>query len=92
MRSSLSSIHDAVIAAPFTITFTTAAFNRSSLWLFEASPYRVAPKGPPSSLVQLRIAVWTGDARDTMPKAEIAGPLFDHLVGKQQERDRKSVV
>jgi hypothetical protein len=30
-------------------------------------------KGPPSSLVQLRIAVWTGDTRDTRPKAVIAG-------------------
>jgi len=35
-----------------TITFTTAAFDRSSLWQFEASPYRAAPKGLPSSFVQ----------------------------------------
>src|SRR5215831_7182591 len=35
-----------------TITFTTAAFGRSSLWQFEASSYKTAPKGPPSSLVQ----------------------------------------
>ena len=35
-----------------TMTFTTAAFDRSSSWLFEASPYRTAPKGPPSSFVQ----------------------------------------
>src|SRR5436189_5727122 len=48
-----------------TITFTTAAFGRSSSWLFEASPYRATPKGLPSSFVQLRITVWTGDARDT---------------------------
>ena len=27
-------------------------------------------KGPPSSLVQLRTAVWTGVTRDTMPQAE----------------------
>ena len=26
-------------------------------------------KGPPSSPVQLRSAVWTGDARETRPKA-----------------------
>jgi hypothetical protein len=44
--------HDVVTATPFTITFTTAAFDRSSLWLFEASPYRATPKGQPSSLVQ----------------------------------------
>jgi hypothetical protein len=62
-----------------TITFTTAAFDRSSLWLFEASPYRVVPKGPPSSLVQLRIAVWTGDARDTMP-------ITDELVAETRLR------
>src|SRR6516162_1538923 len=34
------------------MTFTTAAFDRSSSWRFEAFPYRTAPKGPPSSLVQ----------------------------------------
>jgi hypothetical protein len=28
-------------------------------------------KGPPPSLVQLRIAVWTDDARDTRPLAEV---------------------
>ena len=35
MRSSLSSTHDVINVTPFTITFTTAAFDRSSLWLFE---------------------------------------------------------
>src|SRR5260370_39138914 len=35
-----------------TITFTTAVFGRSSLWQFEADPYRPTPKGLPSSLVQ----------------------------------------
>jgi hypothetical protein len=34
------------------MTFTTTAFDRSSSWLFEASPYRTAPKGPPSSFEQ----------------------------------------
>jgi hypothetical protein len=29
-------------------------------------------KGPPSSLVQLRTAVWTGDARDTKPDSDIS--------------------
>jgi hypothetical protein len=28
-------------------------------------------KGPPSSLVQLRTAVWTGVTRDTMPIADM---------------------
>src|SRR5712691_4483970 len=40
------------LVTPFTITFTTAAFDRSSLWRFEAFPYRAAPKGLPSSLTQ----------------------------------------
>ena len=28
-----------------TMTFTTAAFDRSSSWQFEAAPYRATPKG-----------------------------------------------
>jgi hypothetical protein len=35
-----------------TMTFTTAAFDRSSSSRFEASSYKAAPKGPPPSLVQ----------------------------------------
>jgi hypothetical protein len=35
-----------------TMTLTTAAFDRSSSWQFEASPYKATSKGPPSSLVQ----------------------------------------
>src|ERR1035441_7875929 len=35
-----------------TTTFTTAAFDRSSLWLFGASPCRATPRGLPSSFVQ----------------------------------------
>ena len=34
------------------MTFTTAAFDRSSSRLFEALSYKTAPRGPPSSLVQ----------------------------------------
>ena len=34
------------------MTFTTAAFDRSSSWRFEASSYKAASKGPPSSLLQ----------------------------------------
>ena len=33
-----------------TITFTTAALDRSSLWQFEASSYKAAPEGPPPSV------------------------------------------
>ena len=35
-----------------TMTLTTAAFDRSSSWQFEASPYKATSKGPPSSLMQ----------------------------------------
>ena len=35
-----------------TVTFTTAAFVRSSSRLFEASSYQAAPKGLPSSFAQ----------------------------------------
>src|SRR5215467_5552133 len=35
-----------------TMTFTTAAFDRSSSWQFEASSYTATPKGHPSSLLQ----------------------------------------
>jgi hypothetical protein len=52
LRSSLSSIHDAVMPRLLTMTFTTTVFDRSSSWQFEASSYKAAPKGPPSSLVQ----------------------------------------
>ena len=79
-----------VNATPFTITFTTAAFDRSSLWLFEASSYTATPKGQPSSLVQLRTAVWTGVTRDTRPIPDLDGSaarerLIDHFVSGEQE-------
>ena len=35
-----------------TMTFTTAAFDRSSSWQFEASSYTETPRGHPSSLLQ----------------------------------------
>jgi hypothetical protein len=35
-----------------TMTFTTAAFDRSSSWQFEASSYKAAPEGLPPSLAQ----------------------------------------
>src|SRR6476660_4397327 len=36
-----------------TMTFTTAAFDRSSSWQFEASSYTATPRGHPSSLARL---------------------------------------
>src|SRR5437764_3477458 len=49
-----------------TATLTTIA-DDSSLQRFEAGTGLPASKDLPSSLVQLRIAVWTGDTRDTRP-------------------------
>jgi hypothetical protein len=43
--SSLSLPHDMVKPCLLTTTFTTAAFDRSSLWLFGASPCRATPVG-----------------------------------------------
>jgi len=48
------------------------------------------PKGLPSSLVQLRTAVWTGVTRDTMPLADVSRcgktekDSLNHLVGTQK--------
>ncbi len=43
------------------------------------------PKGPPSSLVQLRSAVWTGDTRDTRPYAtiEVGQDMIDLIVNRE---------
>jgi len=40
------------------------------MWV-EINTWLPISKGPPSSLVQLHTAVWTGDTRDTKPKAVI---------------------
>ena len=52
LRSSLSSIPDVINVTPFNHDVYYRSFHRSSSWRFEAFPYRTAPKGPPSSLVQ----------------------------------------
>ena len=52
LHSSLYPAHDVIKATPFTETFTTAAFNRSSFRQFEASSHKAAPKDLPSSFVQ----------------------------------------
>src|SRR5215469_6823660 len=55
-RFACARLHDSYMTRPsprpLTITFTTAVFDRSSLWQFEAFPYTTAPKGLPSSFVQ----------------------------------------
>src|SRR5215831_7800437 len=61
------------------MTFTTAAFDRRSSWRFEALPYKTAPKGPPSSLVQFRTVVFRRCVRDTRPKGDLQDSLDDRL-------------
>jgi hypothetical protein len=52
LRSSLYSSHDVIYSRLLTMTFTTAAFDRSSSWLFEACFCKPASKGLPSSPAQ----------------------------------------
>src|SRR5215468_8579885 len=52
LRSSLHSSHDVFYSRLLTMTFTTAAFDRSSSWLFEACFCKPASKGLPSSPAQ----------------------------------------
>src|SRR5262249_11829655 len=54
LRSSLYSSHDVIYSRLLTMTFTTAAFDRSSSWLFEACSYKPASKVLPSSPAQHR--------------------------------------
>jgi hypothetical protein len=54
LRSSLYSTHDVISSRLLTMTFTTAAFDRSSSWLFEACSYKSASKDLPSSPAQHR--------------------------------------
>ena len=52
LRSSLYSSHDVIYSRLLTMTFTTAAFDRSGSWLFEACFCKPASKGLPSSPAQ----------------------------------------
>jgi hypothetical protein len=54
LRSSLYFSPDVIPSRLLTMTFTTAAFGRSSSWRFEACSYKPASKGLPSSPVQHR--------------------------------------
>jgi hypothetical protein len=51
---------------------TTIAFGESGLRRLEIGTSLPNPKGPPSSLVQLRTAVWMGDADGTRPSPDLA--------------------
>ena len=63
-------------------TFTTAAFDRSSSWRFEALFYRTAPKGPPSSLVQH--GALAPLARSVQPDRLVQLPFRRLLASKHQ--------
>src|SRR6266508_3546981 len=52
LRSPLSPIPAAVKPRLLTTTFSTTAFDRSTLWRFEASSCKATPKDLPSSHVQ----------------------------------------
>ena len=39
-------LHMTRLTRAFSVSFTTAAFDRSSIRLFEASPYRAGSEGP----------------------------------------------
>jgi len=64
-----------------TMTFTTAAFDRSSSWQFEASSYTATPRGPPSSLLQhdARASSWHNyvQAFDGAVTLTVAGYNYD---------------
>src|SRR3974377_1646533 len=60
------------ILPTLTATLTTIALDDRSLQRLEARTSLPASNDLPSSLVQLRIAVWTGDTRDTRPQAVIS--------------------
>src|SRR5258708_34952543 len=57
-----------------TMTFTTAAFDRSSSWQFEASSYKAAPKGPPSSSYSTALSRFL----DTIPCERFTSALADN--------------
>ena len=79
LRSSLSPTHDAVNAAPFNHdVHTTAAFDRSSSWQFEASSYTATPRGHPSSLLQhdARASSWHNHLKPVQALVSQSGKLL----------------
>jgi hypothetical protein len=72
LRSPLSTIPAGIIVPTFPRRSPPRLFDRSSSRWLGISDLIAEPEGPPSSSVQLRSAVWTGDARHTRPEAELA--------------------
>jgi len=68
----------------FSATLTTMAFDHSSLRWLEINTWLSTSKGPPSSLVELRIAVWTGVTRDTRPISAMGVTTLPLLRGMLQ--------
>src|SRR5262245_14937260 len=64
-----SARHQVITNRPY---LTLAAVHESGCGPHSWSP---SPKGPPSSLVELRIPVWTRDARDTRPNSDLQALL-----------------
>jgi hypothetical protein len=71
LDSPLSTVPARTIVLAFSPTLTTMVFDHSSMRGLRSATRSLNRKGPPSPLVQLCIAVWTGDARATRPEADI---------------------
>jgi hypothetical protein len=65
------------------MTFTIAAFDRSSSWSFEASSYKAAPKAPPSSPAILTAIAFAfeGTPRISLSSAAVAALLYNGAIG-----------
>ena len=73
----------------FSATLTTAAIGRSgSRWL-GIGDLITEPEGPSFSPIQLRSAVWTGDARDARPIAAEQLAVIGHSARSSDLRDVK---
>ena len=66
----------------FSATLTTMAFGHSSLRWLGIGDLITEPEGPPSSPVQLRNAVWTGDARDARHRLPVRGTAKDRRLSR----------
>ena len=82
-RSSLQSIHDVFISRLLTRNVHHRGLSvRSSLRLFEASSYKPAPKGPPSSQAQHRVP--TEHVLGTTNPRDILGTMMGSLMYRDQ--------
>ncbi len=68
-------IRDPKAATPEAANGRVKALRQVFKWAVEVGYANTNPKGPPSSLAQLRSAVWTGSAGDTRPNPDISGSI-----------------